>query len=552
MEKSSRYRIVLEAVETFARKALELQILDESDKDYGGFRCPEQLVCEPWVAANTFSVLTMLYFTRDSTFYTSPELLERMQLALQFVLKSQYPDGTIDAYFCGDMRAASNVAFAVHPLARAYRVLSRRHDEYQDMLTSLETFLKRSAEALICKPVFTPNHRWVAASALVEIDKLFVDHRAILKAEDYLRDSIDINNDGLYSEKSPVYNMLSNAMLLNIAKKLDKPILMEEVRRSLKFSLYNFYANGEVVTEYSNRKDAESGLPSGYPVWKEMSIIDHNGYFASASDLTLEMYLKRMDDGFLRPYVNNPDPNFRKEKTSRFLATSNIGELLAAELELNNDAVIRLPIQDVYEKVFPESNIVRIRNGKMSATIMGDNQILFALQNGNVIIDGFRIKYAYYGHRDFTPEELEADNGKYILWDEFTRWECGPTAKRREIMAVDLQIVVTIERIDNGVEMHILARGWERIPLQLEFGLRKQGKVTLGTSEYDLSATDIIFLGTEPAHITYGDDAITIKGGITEHKIYSFDDNWTMNHNTTRLLVTPMTPYEGRIRILCH
>ena len=45
---------------------------------------------------------------------------------------------------------------------------------------------------------------------------------------------------------------------------------------------------------------------------------------------------------------------------------------------------------------------------------------------------------------------------------------------------------------------------------------------------------------------------IEIDGGITAHKIYSLDDDWTMNHETARLLITPITPYEGVIRITCR
>lgn len=46
--------------------------------------------------------------------------------------------------------------------------------------------------------------------------------------------------------------------------------------------------------------------------------------------------------------------------------------------------------------------------------------------------------------------------------------------------------------------------------------------------------------------------AVESNGGLTAHKIYSSDDNWTMNHETARLLITPITPYEGVIRITCR
>jgi hypothetical protein len=339
---------------------------------------------------------------------------------------------------------------------------------------------------------------------------------------------------------------------LSLAEKLNRPSLLDPVRRNLNFLLHTFHANGEMATEFSHRKEAETGMPSGYGVWKKMSIIDHNGYYATAGDLTLTAYLQRFDNSFIRPYLNHPNPNFTKEGSSRFFAASNIGELLAIESELNNDWIIRLPIPHEYESVYPQSNMARIRSGKMSATIIGDKPLLFALQNGDAIIDGFRIKYAYHGFRDYMPTGLKVDEGTYITWNEMLQWVGGPTPKRREVMKLNLQIVVEIERIPDGFELYISTEGWERIPLQLEFGLRKGGTLWIGDTKYDLRQTDVAFLDKEPARIVNGDDEIEIDGGITEHKIYSFDDDWTINLETARLLITPTTPYDGVIRITCR
>ena len=69
---------------------------------------------------------------------------------------------------------------------------------------------------------------------------------------------------------------------------------------------------------------------------------------------------------------------------------------------------------------------------------------------------------------------------------------------------------------------------------------------------YDLRQTDMVFLDKAPARIVNGADEIEIDGGVTEHKIHSFDADWTMNHQTARLLITPTTPYDGVIRLTCR
>ena len=548
MMQARRYKAIMEAAESFVRNALAVQVLDDSDPDYGGFRCPDLLVCEPWAAANTFATMTILFFNPDSQYYRSSELFQKMKLALNFITQSQYEDGTIDAYFSGEMRAASNVAFAMNSLVKAYKLFSREAAD-EETLRSLESFLRKGAGAVKSKPVFAANQRWVAASALIEFDKLFLDHSAVARAESYLSDSIDINHDGLYSERSSTYSMISNAMLLNIAKKLNRPYLIEHVRRSLNFSLYNFYPNGEVVTEYSLRPESDSGIPQGYGVWKEMSIIDHNGYYASAGDMVLDVFLRNMRDGYVHYYISSSGPNFGRGGSSRFFATSSVGELLLVEDEFNNDAVHRLPLPDHYKRVFADSNIVRIKDGKTSVTIMGNNNILLAFHNGLAVIDGFRIKYAYYGYRDFLPKKLEVAARSYILRDWFNQWQSGPTPGRVEPVEVDLSILTEFTPRENGLDIDVSATGQKGVPLQLEFGIRKRGTLVVNGSEYDLSITDLVSMDGGDAVIKAGDDRLVIRGGVVQHRIYSSDDRWTANLHTTRLMITPLTPFSGKVQI---
>lgn len=549
MMQARRYKAILEAVESFVRNAMTVQVLDDSDPNYGGFKCPDHLVCEAWAAANTFTTMTVLFFNPNSQFYRSPGLFQRMKLALQFLNRKQNDDGTVNMYFSGEIGKASTVAYMINVLVKAYRLLSREAAD-GGISHILESFLRKGANALKSKPVFTTTHQWTAASALIDIDKLFIDHSALVKAESYMTSRIDINHDGLYSDRSPVNSMLSNAMLLNIAKKMNRPYLIECVRRNLNFSLYNFYSNGEVATEYSTQLKLESGMPQGYAVWKEMSIIDHNGYYASAGDTTLDVFLRNMKDGYVNYYISDPNSHLRRNKYSKFFVTSSVGELLLAEDEFNNDAVQRLPIPDRYEKSFPNSNIARFRNGKMSATIMGNNKILFALHNGQVVIDGFRITYTYNGHREFLPKKMEIAAKSYILRDWFKPLSESMVENSNSIEQ-DLTIFTEFTYKGKGFDIDIHTNGQNGIPIQLEFGIRKCGTLIANGREYDLKSTDLVSMEGSEAVIKNGNDSVSIKGGIVQHRIYNPDNNWTANLNSTSLMITPVTPYSGKIQIAC-
>ena len=104
-----------------------------------------------------------------------------------------------------------------------------------------------------------------------------------------------------------------------------------------------------------------------------------------------------------------------------------------------------------------------------------------------------------------------------------------PTPTRREVIPLNLQIFTQIEPTSD-LELRIATEGETRIPLQLEFGLHKEGSLQIREMEHNLAEADIIFLDKEPARIVHGTNEIEINGGVTAHKISSSDDDWTMNH----------------------
>ena len=346
-----KYQALLEAVESFVKNALNVQVTDESNPDYGGFRCPDHLVCEPLSAVNTFTTMMILFFSQNSQYYHSPILLQRMKMALQFVIRSQNSDGTMNVYFSGKMKTTSNLACVINTFMKAYRLLFRDNIN-GDLLHTLESFLRKCVEILKSISPSNSTQSLVIQSVLFDFDKLFIDHLAFDKANSYLTDRVNINHDGMYSDRSLNYSMLSNAMLLNIAKKTNRPYMIDYVRRNLNFILYNLRSNGELSTDCFPGNEPEIVSLSGYSVWKEMSILDHNGYYATAGDMVLDAFLNSIKDGYAHHHTDHPDMVHYCRDYSRFFFTSNIGEFLHIEDELNNDSINRLPLPSHYEKAF--------------------------------------------------------------------------------------------------------------------------------------------------------------------------------------------------------
>ena len=546
MMQTLRYKVLMEAVESFVRNALNVQVTDESSPDYGGFRCPDHLVCEPWSAVNTFATMMVLFFNHNSQYYHSPNLLQKMKIALQFITRSQNEDGTMNVYFSGEMKTTSNLACVVNSLIKSYKLFSRENTE-EELSYMLGSFLKRSANVLKSITVNTPVQRLITASVLLDFDKLFFDRLAVDKAQNYLTDRVNINHDGMYGDRSFTHSMLSNAMLLNIAKKTNKSYLIDYVRRNLNFVLYNLRANGEFTAECPSITEPESVSLSGYAVWKEMSIVDHNGYYATGGDIVLDTFLNSIRDGYAHCCTDHPDLDPYCRDYSRFFFTSNIGEFLHVEEELNNDSVNRLPLQSHYEKAFPASNIVRIRNGKMNATIMGNSNGIFSLENGQAIIDYFRIRYIYCGYHDFMPKKLEMTaKSSYILRDWFFH---SQSDQRIDPSQADLTILTEFAYKRDHFEIDISVTGERNVPFLLEFGIRRNGELIANGKEYDAHDANLVSMDGGEATIKAGDDAITIRGGAIQHRIYSREDVWTKNMRNVSLMITPISPFSNKIQI---
>jgi len=544
MTTRTNYKSILALTEIYAGRALYSQVLEKTDWDYGGFRCPEKLVCEPWAAANILSTLTQLYVNSDSQYHYKQELLSRMELTIKFLLRSQHRDGTVSGYFCEPTISLPNTAVSTLALLRAYKWLIRDSNVDKGMPDQIKSFLDKAMNGLQNEPVFVNHHQFVIAVAFLEYGRLFDDLEIQERARSYIQDGIEISDDGLYPDRSPTSSMIINAAILSFAERLGQLDLLDFVRRNLDCLLYMFRSNGEVTTEFSG-EIRENGLPSGYAVWKKMSIVDQNGLYATAGDLTLTTYLNRFDNGIIRPYLNHPDPNFQTGNNSRLFVASNVGKFLETELELDNDWINRLPMDDQYEKFYRKSNVAFIRSGKTTATIMGNQSNFFALHNNSIAIDSILISSVYKGFRHVLMTEITVDQKTYLTESETIQWVFRPNPKKREVVVLNLRIFMEIDRIEGGFELNFTTEGWDRIPLIIEFGLRKVGTLFVGDCNWDLSETDAVFLSEELAIIQNNTDRITIEGGKAEHKIFQTGGS----NQVARLFLAPITPYEGLIRI---
>src|SRR6185436_1563882 len=121
----------------------------------------------------------------------------------------------------------------------------------------LGKFLLRVGEALVTGGIHTPNHRWVICSALARINSLWAAAKYVDRIDDWLGEGIYQDSDGLFPERSPNYARVEVNAFTTMARLLNRPALLEPVRRHLLSNLYLLQPDGELETVQSRRQDQD-------------------------------------------------------------------------------------------------------------------------------------------------------------------------------------------------------------------------------------------------------------------------------------------------------
>lgn len=136
----------------------------------------------------------------------------------------------------------------------------------------------------------TPNHRWVMASALAMVWAATGDPALLEEAQLYLREGIDMNPDGDYTEQSvSVYDSIVNESLISLAQLLGREDLLDYVRRNLRKLFCYIEPDGTVNTLNSRRQDyGVKAYPTGH-YWSCLFLAHHDRDpdFAGMAELLL-------------------------------------------------------------------------------------------------------------------------------------------------------------------------------------------------------------------------------------------------------------------------
>ena len=522
--------------------ALAIQILDPDDEEYGGYRPLDSLVCQ--FPGGVGTILTEAYLDSNSRYHRSDAVANSIRLALEASEERfQYEDGSIDSG--SDKQNAANAAFAtggIHQIWERWQLIE--HPLSGEIVDRCRRILIKFGLSCCTMGVFTPNHRWVACAAMAIVNEVEPNARLIAKINDYLSDGIDQDADGFYSEYSPMYAMLCNMCLLQVAKRLDRPELLIPVRKNLELILSLCHSGGQVASEFSVR--ADTGNLGVLHALVEMGILDRKGEYLTIARDHLDRQLRTLDDRLAEAEADG---------------SNSFGTLLGEASELM--ALAALPATEVESKPIPDNyrlrtsafinrqrTTVRIRRGRLSMTAVGRNDFtnLMAVRYGDAVVDGMRILYNYYGMHGVTDENLPEEGDEIVFAGNFTEYNDGPTPERRIDHKPELHYRLGISEIDGGLALSFRAHARHKVSLQLEFAARPEGYLEIDGQTIPLLDGERHYLNG-PTRIVSGTDALEFGGDLTVQHRELADGNFTKQPRITSLIVAPRTPYEGIITI---
>ncbi len=493
------------ANDTIVERYLGQQNLDSSSENYGGF-VDAQGIHHIGSAAGITQRMTAAYVEEVSRFYQSENLREAMLRALDFLIRKQHSDGTIDL-LSTNFHSTPDLAFAVEPLALSYKVLLDQA-ELPEARDKIEIFLRKGGEALSLGGIHTPNHRWVVCMALARLNQLFPNPVYLDRIETWLREKIDIDPDGQYTERSTgVYSPLTDRCLITVADLTGKPELLDPVRANLDMTLYYVHANGEIATEASRRQDqymARNLSPYHYP-YVFMARWDQNPVYAAMSSFIREMAPMSSLSSQILLFLEDP-------------------ALL--------DSMSQSQIPTNFERHFPYSNLARVRRGSRDASILAKNQAFFTYHKGVAVLEAMRLASAFFGKGQFVADTLIIEEGTYRLTQSWEGpyyqpypvdslpsdgdWHKMPRKNRPQSEVQKLEAEIVIKELDQGFEVDIQLAGTDHVPVALELAFRKGG-ILSGVRKLE-TAEDSFVLHDDEMYYVQGPDTIHVQGFPPDHE----------------------------------
>lgn len=599
------HRTTVSLLDKRIEESANAMIIAPTTKDHGGI---------PWEGSglthiswhdrgsvNFIPRAVALWMEPESKFYRSRELLNKIEMAIEFVEKNLPKSGLVSMVYC-NFSSPPDTGFAMFCYGPVLESLRKQTaPEMQSIRSRFEALTERLGSALVGAGIHTPNHRWSHVQSLGWMWRLFQNDAAKADAEKWLAEGIDTTADGEYMERSTNYSNHSNRSLISAAYTLERPDLIEAPRKNLANLPYLVHADDNCVTDYSGRNDF--GLDVHISRFLESVYLYHAMEPSRFSAMLVEKCAKEFvqsgqdDETYILPAsidllpwiqlfppekLEWPQPEtwpknyiklFRDEKTQS--ERIDLSKNLALPYNHNLSDSVSHPSHG--------APFVRIRRDEFSATIMSHSPSLASMRLGDVRLSGLYFNLSYFGAGAVPAFDLEQKNEMWILSHEnlkATYFKSLPDKisslnmnyeNRERTDDNHLKWSAEIEEIKNGLRFHFqstgaIESGGDEVPVLGQIVLQFPASGELGGKNLwpadklpdpkrpgyirDTGADDF-YLTEGEAFYMNGRNKIVVEGGAMQHTLRLMLGD-KLSRDFLSLRINLVLPGEHELKIWCE
>lgn len=534
------------------------QVTTPDAPDYGAIYQPEWGVADP---RTTGKFLTLCGYLALADALPDAQLLPQANLAADYLLYARRPSGLIDLISV-NIDSSPDTGFAVQELCTVLELARSRTVDapgWQELLDKIGTFIREAVPGMLSGGFHTPNHRWVIVSALVQAKALFPELEVQTVVDSYLAETIDIDAEGMFIERSiGVYDAVNDRALLFIYEQLGLQEALDAVNRNLEMDLHMLHADGSAETGISRRQDYGTryvalGLVP-YLLWAHK--IEPNAVYCQAA-------VALWQDFLAQAHVAMNDRSAHLDWLTYVLLKH--GEIEPTTPALPDDYVRHLPLNGIH----------RVRRGALNATFFRNVTRILTLTNGQAELSSVKLSQTYFGQYigRFQADTMNFTDGQLVLRSEGranprrpayemplgrpvppNRWNAtmADRALRWLPHAVTTLTVTEINEPDHGecgFNLHFhTEQGTDGVAAQLAFDFPAGGIWETSDTRILTAAGQSIFLKQGWGAMRYGPDFIRIGPGHITHGMWEMREaEAAPNH--VRVLLTFFTPIDFVVKL---
>ncbi len=544
MEK--HYQRIVKDTDERVKYSLGRQECQNGHPYYGGFYDKNELIDAKFAIYRVAS-MTAAYCCEESRYYQSEEVLHSIRMGLEYIRRVQHENGLFDYITC-NFFSAPDTAFCIKKLIPVYEYLKKkekRTSSEQEICVQTEEIIRKGAYGLLEGGFHTPNHRWAIASMLAKTGCLFRDKQLKQAAEEYLKEGIDCNPDGEFSEKSAGnYNRINNDAMITLAEALGDDSYEQYAIRNLRMMLTYLEPDGSIFTANSTRFDKDRLIfPKDYymeylRLGKKYEIEEFLGMCNTIFDIVEQQHISSPD--FLIWFMLYPE--YRGfEWTGRYVSTN-------------------------FVKHYEQSGIVRGRQGGFTYTVMRDKSDFLYVHNGTSRLM-VKLAGSFCEHRAFKAETLRAETVEKIVYlnqtmhgwyylpfeekPETNDWWSMDHTKRPQKSGPDMQIDVTVTEVEEGLEVRFRTSGVSGAPWRVELAFAGIHTMDDGLEKIKIDGSERLVVNAERLQAYSGSSGVLQVGpGFVHHKfIDGKEDSEEKTPGCATVYYTDYTEFEHTIKI---